>query len=359
LRNIQSLTGIRFFAAMHVVLFHNLYLFGEQAHFLPKAAILFIGQGETAVSFFFILSGFILVHVYKNKLETRENKKKYFLARFAKIYPLYVLAFFLDIPRVYSYFISNGDSLTGYLKFGVSSVAYLSMLQSWFPRMTPVWNSPGWSLSCEMFFYLCLPFILKKILNVRKFLSTSLFLYIAPMILFLVITTIYSDIEQNPLFKTFWRSFPLFRIAEFILGALIYNMINLEIGLVKIIKKNTSLVFWGSTMISILIASTPYFEKIYDGRLMAPLFALIIISAYYDDFRGRQIFNNKLLQILGLSSYAIYIIHQPIKPYLLKMSPYLLGEGETYLIGLILISTTLFYCFEIPIQNIIRRKPVH
>lgn len=341
---------------MHVVLYHNLYLFGEKVNFLPLGVKAFIAQGEAAVSFFFILSGFILVHVYKDKLETREQKKKYFIARFAKIYPLYFLAFALDIPRVYSYYLSSGDLLTGSVKMGVSAFAYLSMLQSWFPRVTPVWNSPGWSLSCEMFFYICLPFMLDKILNIRKHLFASLFLYFVPMILFFLITISLSNIEESPLFTTFWRSFPLFRIAEFILGALIYNMISLNNRLVRIVRKHVSLVFWGSIALSILIASNPSFEKVYDERLLAPLFVLIIMSAYYDNFRGRQIFNNKLLQLLGLSSYAIYIIHQPIKPYILMMSPYFGGDGIAYFIGVVLFSIGLFYWFEIPVQKMIRRK---
>jgi len=72
---ISILTGIRFFAAFHVVLYHNLFLFGEEAiESIPSLIYSFIQKGEAAVSFFFILSGFILTYVYRDKLKTPKEK---------------------------------------------------------------------------------------------------------------------------------------------------------------------------------------------------------------------------------------------------------------------------------------------
>ena len=97
-RQLKILTGFRFFAALHVVCFHNFYLFGELQNLLPRFWYIFVQTGESAVSFFFILSGFILTHVYKEKISTKNEKVTYFIARIAKLYPLYLLGLLLDAP---------------------------------------------------------------------------------------------------------------------------------------------------------------------------------------------------------------------------------------------------------------------
>jgi peptidoglycan/LPS O-acetylase OafA/YrhL len=90
-----TLTSVRFFAALEVVLMHTLYeLGGEQARALPAAVIALLTRGGLAVSFFFVLSGFILAYTYcdgQNELKTTPGK--FWRARFARIYPLYFWVF--------------------------------------------------------------------------------------------------------------------------------------------------------------------------------------------------------------------------------------------------------------------------
>src|SRR5271154_3749496 len=57
-RRISSLDGLRGIAALAVVLFHyNIF-------YLPQAKLPYIGQGYLGVDLFFLMSGFVMAHVY-------------------------------------------------------------------------------------------------------------------------------------------------------------------------------------------------------------------------------------------------------------------------------------------------------
>lgn len=68
-----------------------------QLHHASKALILFLEHGYLAVSFFFILSGFILTYNYADRWPS-VSLREYLLARFARIYPIYLLALLLELP---------------------------------------------------------------------------------------------------------------------------------------------------------------------------------------------------------------------------------------------------------------------
>src|SRR5688572_17859609 len=141
---IASLTGIRFFAAIHVVFFH--YAPGLP-HYLGNV----VQNGYLAVGLFFVLSGFVLTYNYGDrKIEPR----RFWLARFARIYPAYLLGFLLIAPAVIVRL--QGDPV----KLAASGVAAAALLQGWIPGLALVWNGPGWSLSVEAFFYLLFPLML-------------------------------------------------------------------------------------------------------------------------------------------------------------------------------------------------------
>jgi peptidoglycan/LPS O-acetylase OafA/YrhL len=87
------LTGLRFFAALYVVLFHQETTFAAGHHF-SKPLLTFLGHGYLAVSLFFVLSGFVLTYNYADRWsETRFSK--FLLSRFARIYPVYALTLLL------------------------------------------------------------------------------------------------------------------------------------------------------------------------------------------------------------------------------------------------------------------------
>ena len=148
-RTLPALTGVRFFAAFYVVLFHGLPWL-RQRFLLPGALQIFLGNGYLAVTLFFILSGFILAYTYDGQIDGNTNRLHFWEARFARIYPVYFLSLVL------AFWFERG------LSFGTRTVVLL-MVQTWNPRtpeLTGAWNYPAWTLSVEAFFYLCFPFLL-------------------------------------------------------------------------------------------------------------------------------------------------------------------------------------------------------
>jgi len=139
-KKLDQLTSLRFFAAFMIVLHHSTGSFG-----IGEFGVNF-GQ---AVSFFFVLSGFILTYVYP-KLDTRQKVVQFWRARIARIWPAYFATFLL-------YFLLS----PGRWDIEVTA-ANLLMVQAWIPLSTyfSAYNPVAWSVSTEYFFYLAFPAIL-------------------------------------------------------------------------------------------------------------------------------------------------------------------------------------------------------
>lgn len=139
-KKLDQLTSLRFFAALMIVIHHSVDLFG-----IRSIGVNF-GQG---VSFFFVLSGFILTFVYP-KLDTWLAIKQFWRARIARIWPAYFASFLLGFWLIHY----SWDSKT--------AAANLFMVQAWIPLSTYYfsYNAVAWSVSTEFFFYLAFPFIL-------------------------------------------------------------------------------------------------------------------------------------------------------------------------------------------------------
>ena len=157
---IRSFTGMRFLAAVAVFISHVLAIF-------PVVERGRIPLGGAGVSFFFLLSGFILTYVYwpnggrpnggtKSLAMSRQdfNSRKFYLRRFARIWPLHIVTLLLNLflIRGFSKFFA-GDYAAAKLSVNVG------LLQSWIPNrqwLFPL-NGVSWSLSAEAFFYLVFP----------------------------------------------------------------------------------------------------------------------------------------------------------------------------------------------------------
>src|ERR1700676_1256947 len=86
-RRVPSLDGLRGIAAIAVMLFHfNIF-------FLPQARLPFVGRAYLAVDLFFMLSGFVMAHVYGRLLASswRVHALLFARARFARLYPLFAV----------------------------------------------------------------------------------------------------------------------------------------------------------------------------------------------------------------------------------------------------------------------------
>ncbi len=146
---IPALTGLRFFLATAVVVYH----YGEQlAPRLPAPVRNLLGSGFLAVDVFFLLSGFVMAYNYLDGDGLRGSPGNFWRARVARIVPVYWIGAMLFTPLAISQ-LWRGDATA----FGAIFVSASLLLQAWAPSLALLWNPPGWSLSVEAFFYAAFP----------------------------------------------------------------------------------------------------------------------------------------------------------------------------------------------------------
>src|SRR5450432_3722363 len=200
------------------------------ARFVQAKQSMFFEKCYLMVDLFFIMSGFIILHVYKDDFTNhikRISFKKYIVARFARIYPLHFFAMLLLVVGVivfspqgtYPNAIENPWAIpTGFL-----------LLHSYYIHDVYTWNIPSWSISAEWAAYLLFPFF-ALFLNKRKLLALVL---LADFVIAAYISIMYFLPRKNYLYPsipvphnlnaTYDYGF-LRGIAGFITGMIVYKL---------------------------------------------------------------------------------------------------------------------------------------
>jgi peptidoglycan/LPS O-acetylase OafA/YrhL len=161
---IDSLTSLRFIAAGVVVLYHTLprEVFGVAG---SSIWLSIVDLGFSAVSLFFVLSGFILAKVYQG-FPDRHSLIRFALARVARIVPLYLTSLLLDLPRLLAWRILRSGLGLGALIASGQLLAQCLMLHAWIPQLGGL-NFPSWSVATEVFFYAAFPILLVRFNGLR------------------------------------------------------------------------------------------------------------------------------------------------------------------------------------------------
>jgi peptidoglycan/LPS O-acetylase OafA/YrhL len=160
--DIKSLTSLRFFAAAWVVLYH----------YWPNLAVSYtppiVAAGHLGVELFFILSGFILAHVYLPSFEAGQFRYGDFLwARLARIYPIH-LATLIAVGLMGALALAAGLTVDRNVVSLAALPANLLLLQAWGFAPVAGWNHPSWSISAEWFAYICFPAFALLAASVRR-----------------------------------------------------------------------------------------------------------------------------------------------------------------------------------------------
>lgn len=145
----DTLTVLRFFAALIVALHHTVNYF-SWPHFAGVEGL--ARNGWLCVDFFFILSGFVLMWSFRPD----DNKTAFIWRRIIRIYPLHIITLCLSICAFYVL----GSPLAGYNGGTESVFINMFLLQAWFPNnklLLSSWNGVSWTLSAELFFYVTAP----------------------------------------------------------------------------------------------------------------------------------------------------------------------------------------------------------
>jgi peptidoglycan/LPS O-acetylase OafA/YrhL len=339
--HLRALTGVRFLAALHVVLYHVLAWRGTWF-----SAV--IGTGYVSVNFFFVLSGFILAYTYGGRpIDPRE----FYAARIARIYPIYVLGLLLAAP----FFVRACIDAHTVRLMVAQGAAVLALVQAHVPNWSLVWNAPSWSLSAEAFFYLLFPFVAPWLLRVTRPRVWALAMWCVLMGtagLFWRFGPPAVDGSRGTAIDVF-RHLPLLRLPEFAIGVLAAR------------ERRTIAWAVGPAALAMLAAlamssSMPY-VLLHHG-LIDPVFVVLIVAlASGGGLLGRVLASPPLV-LLGEASYALYILHLPLtniaRAIVQAIAPSQLETAafKAGLIGLTIAASLMAFRFvEWPLRHRLRR----
>jgi peptidoglycan/LPS O-acetylase OafA/YrhL len=167
---VPALTSLRFFAALMTVEAHS-------AAIPLGGAILAVVPFQQGVSFFFVLSGFILTYVYKEALQMSAPIRFWWL-RFARIYPGHIAAIVFAAIVVQNFPVASITSPAG--------IANLTMTHSWWgvPGYIGAFNAPSWSISTELGLYLTFPLLVRNLESTWKWKLLAAALLLVAVILY-------------------------------------------------------------------------------------------------------------------------------------------------------------------------------
>ncbi len=353
LTKIEPLTSARFFAAFYVVFYHTFRDIPSQP-LRPGAFARFLELGYVSVTFFFLLSGFILAIVYL-KDEKPVDRRRFYLARFARIYPLYLAATLLDLPHfLYT------ERLVARVPFSHTVSVFgvhLVLLQSWLVSLRGI-NSPSWSLSDEAFFYLIFPLVGAAIWRLR---ARSMWFF--AVVLYLGGNRIV-QVAAN-LQTTEWRLAynPLGHVYEFLIGiclAKLFLWIGRSPNRSRILSVCAPWLLAAglAAFLAIPVFDVRYYPAQMQHGLLLPIFGIMILAIASGNRWLSAVFSMRWLVVLGEASFALYLIHVPL--YMAVGRRFILRFGVpgflAYVVVTLSLSVASFYWLETPSRRWILRR---
>ena len=313
---LPALTSLRFFAAFHVLLFHTQAM---GAVFGPVWFQKLSSIGYVGVSFFFVLSGFILVYTYAGK---PVNAGDFWRARFARVYPAYAFALLLSAP-FFIFTVQHANEIKlGFIAFEaahvkIAAVLEIFLLQAWVPPAALSWNAVGWSLSVEAFFYLLFPLLLVRYgrLTRKQLFAIIAVCWVASNLTSISYTVLRPDGIINPDANVYtsWMNavkfFPVARLPEFLMGMAAGFVF---LGSTRNHRIALPLIVGGAAAVGIVaVFSNRISYAIIHTALLSPAFAAIIYGVALRP-RWVSLLESRALVLFGDASYSMYLIHANI-----------------------------------------------
>jgi peptidoglycan/LPS O-acetylase OafA/YrhL len=410
----EAITGLRFIAAMSVALAHGVHLlvpyvdangrtFGQHI----TALSLFTTEiSAIGMSVFFVLSGFVIHYNYFDRLKAPSWRQthNFIVARFARLYPLYILVLLLEfiIGRFAMHL--TGDQLsTGY---SIHALPYfLTMTQSWiwtdfyglslvyqFGPITPL----SWSISTEWFFYLMYPLIALSFAKLqglqRTILLAAAFVLAGYMLVaiatspgFLTAINAFAlrsggpvaDISnsQDSIYRWIFYFSPYTRILEFIAGCLTAHVYMLSrdsqhalyslkwSNLIAFSAVGILLLLHVMIMLPDMFGLPTWVQRTHMNFGYALGTMLLIYCLASSPSWPERFLSSRLLVIGGGMSYSIYLLHMglwselsraPFGPNIFALWIHVLRLAAAFGI-LFFVSYAVYRHFEQPARVAIRR----
>ncbi len=299
-------------------------------------------MGLFATSTFFVLSGFLLAHVYFNNNEMREPAKSFWVKRFCNLYPIHIVALALSVlvlllmhqlsippngpgatprfviydtndisgqthPELYRHYMSDKELV-------FNAVLQLFMLQAWNPLYL-TFNAPLWSLSTLFFFYLVFPFAASRLLQVRHVktaIAVLCALYLLPP-LFVVSHALWGIPWTGLL-----QRFPPLRLPEFLCGILCYSLfrshqrqgVRLSQAHAMMLSLFVLCCFVAGAWVFTHRPERIWYPLLHNGLLLPSQLTLVYLCAWLPDPGSAWLQRN--LPRMGAASLSIFALHVPL-----------------------------------------------
>ena len=391
--HLPALDGLRFMAAMLVAGGHYTGMFVPGI--FPEVLHSFTGLGMTL---FFVLSGFVIHYNYHATLQQPGGVRLFLAARFARLYPLYIVLFLIE----FAYLVASARSPCARAgDFGGQFNAllnYLTLTQSWTYAVAcekaliyqygPI-SAVTWSISVEMFFYLAYAagarILAGRDVTRAGVVGAAAAVYAATVICFWLCGHYQAEIDSLAL-ETFGRAAstaadyndsllrwllyfnPLARLAEFCIGVAV-AIVFMErqprsAGEAGKLASRTTL----GTIVAVVAVHLWLYAPGGDvligrvaSQLYAPLVGIMMYCIVRDITPWSRILSLPLMVALGQASYSIYLLHE-IFPSAYKrlgietanpMAAWALWAATLALLALV--SRVSYLTVESPARRVLRR----
>ena len=354
----MGLEWLRFGLGVFIVLFHTLHVYEPHrvwTHYLTDL-------GFFATSTFFVLSGFLLSHVYlkpDRHYGMREPARSFWIKRFSNLYPIHIGSLILAVVvvqlvawlaitpgdavrtfRFVSYdinrpvlFAGEMRHLMGNTELFVNLGLNLVMLQAWNPFYL-TFNPPAWSISVLFFFYLWFPWIGPALLRVKHYaraLAITCLIYIVPALV-VIATTNFDTPETGILHRN-----PIIRMPEFVAGILLYALYARRrdaglalsrgqvAGLLALIVVSFCLGQWFLTF------GSAFYYLLHDGLLLPACLAAVYLAARAPAAGSENV--NTWAVKLGGAALPMFALHIPLYTLYTRGEKIVRGEPTLCLTG--------------------------
>lgn len=340
---IRPLTSLRFFAAVWVI------LYSYWSALDGAVPIGFIEKGYLGVDLFFILSGFILSHVYMASLaEGRFRYDAFLVNRWARVYPLHLATLCFAI-LLWGAATLKGMTVDRNLVNWPSLPAHLFLVQAWGLAPEAAFNHPSWSISAEWFAYLLFPVFGAVAWSLRARPWVAVGLSVTFLIsLYMIFETIMGFALTSA--TVFWGALRI--VPTFMLGCALYLVWRAD-------RLAPRLAVIGAAIFSLMVIVVASWGRI--DALIVPLLGLMLLCV--SRFANDGPLGNRVLVYLGEVSFAMYMVYVPWKWVYLNAMGMVLGTGDAPLpllwwaIGLIAIvpvAMLAHHIIELPLRRVVR-----
>jgi peptidoglycan/LPS O-acetylase OafA/YrhL len=309
---IESLTGLRFAAALGILLYH----FGGPLVAGGPAWLQAIRAGGFVwVGLFYLLSGFVLARAHPAPLSPVE-RRRFWVVRFARLYPAYLLAFVLAAPFALERWRGGGAEGAG--KAAVVAGAALLLVQAWAPPVARLWNAPGWSTSVVAAFYAAFPFLAARLsrLSRRGLALAAVGAWVVTLAFPLAWLALRPDgahVESlswnEPVWLAALKFHPLARAGEFVAGVALglLHRRGLSLGRAGAVAAPAALL----AVVALLAWDGAPYVLVHNG-LALPLFAVALLGLAGGEGPLARALASRPLRLAGDASFALYALQEPL-----------------------------------------------